>query len=58
MDDTINNNNNNNNDSATDEKKDNNGAINGIHFMPLKNTDDMCSIFRSLNARYQSTSSS
>jgi 5,10-methylenetetrahydrofolate reductase len=58
MDDTINSNNNNNNNSATDEKKDNNGAINGIHFMPLKNTDDMCSIFRSLNARYQSTSSS
>ncbi len=32
----------------------NDSSIDGIHFMPLKNTEDLCSIFRSLNNAHQS----
>eukprot|EP00535_Pseudo-nitzschia_heimii_P004850 CAMPEP_0197186644 /NCGR_PEP_ID=MMETSP1423-20130617/14319_1 /TAXON_ID=476441 /ORGANISM="Pseudo-nitzschia heimii, Strain UNC1101" /LENGTH=274 /DNA_ID=CAMNT_0042638015 /DNA_START=164 /DNA_END=988 /DNA_ORIENTATION=+ len=34
---------------ALSESKDDGGCIDGIHFMPLKNTDDLCGIFRSMN---------
>jgi hypothetical protein len=34
----------------------NNSCIDGIHFMPLKNTDDLCNIFQSLNNAHRSSS--
>jgi hypothetical protein len=40
---------NNNNNTA------NNSCIDGIHFMPLKNTEDLCTIFQSLNHAHRSS---
>jgi len=34
----------------------NESCIDGIHFMPLKNTDDLCNIFQSLNYAHRSSS--
>lgn len=38
------------------ESNANDPCIDGVHFMPLKNTDDLCSIFQSINNAHLSSS--